>query len=94
MESSGEFHQESSGEFHQESLGEFHQESPTEFLTVSTFNISSVLSQVVASEPRQASGTDTLGTLKALGLDFLIPKLDSKGTCLPVLVVPGHLTLS
>ncbi|XP_041917085.1 bromodomain-containing protein 7 isoform X2 [Alosa sapidissima] len=34
--------------------------------------------EMVASQPRPVSGMDTLSTLKALGLDFLIPKLDSK----------------
>ncbi|XP_012682459.1 bromodomain-containing protein 7 isoform X2 [Clupea harengus] len=34
--------------------------------------------QVVQSEPHPVSGTDSLNTLKALGLDYLVPKLDSK----------------
>lgn len=50
---------------------------------MTSFNSPSVLLQVVASEPRQVGGMDTLNTLKALGLDCLIPKLDSKGICLP-----------
>ncbi|KAL2088378.1 hypothetical protein ACEWY4_015277 [Coilia grayii] len=34
--------------------------------------------EVVESEPRPASSKDSADTLKALGLDFLLPKLDSK----------------
>lgn len=61
---------------HSKTLKELEANNPVQETPVT--GSEAVVDEVVASEPRQVSGTDTLNTLKALGLDFLIPKLDSK----------------